>query len=122
MNLSGASTAARSNVNARWPVFLPTRPRPNTNAVSPVAGTRWVITGTLSRPREEIAELLLERGAKVSGSVSNKTDFLLAGDDAGSKLEKARAAGVKVLDEAGFSALLKLEPPAAAGPALALEG
>lgn len=93
-----------------------------TNAGSPVAGTRWVITGTLTRPREEIAELLLERGAKVSGSVSNKTDFLLAGSDAGSKLEKARAAGVKVLDEAGFCALLNLELPAAPAAAFALEG
>ena len=81
-------------------------------AGSPVANTRWVLTGTLSRPREEIAELLLERGAKVSGSVSNKTDYLLAGADAGSKLEKARAAGVKVLDEAEFCALLGLEAPA----------
>lgn len=81
---------------------------------SAVAGTRWVITGTLSRPREEAAELLLERGAKVSGSVSNKTDYLLAGADAGSKLEKAKSAGVKVLDEAGFCALLGLESPPAA--------
>ena len=73
---------------------------------SAIAGTRWVITGTLSRPREEIAEQILERGGKVSGSVSNKTDYLLAGAEAGSKLEKARALGVKVLNEEGFLTLL----------------
>ena len=90
----------------------------------PLANTRWVITGTLSRPREEVAELLLERGAKVSGSVSNKTDYLLAGTDAGSKLAKAQAAGVKVLDEAGFNALLGLDAPAptaTAVPSFSLE-
>ncbi len=73
---------------------------------SPLAGTRWVITGTLSQPREEIAELILERGGKVSGSLSNKTNFLLAGDEAGSKLEKARTLGVKVVAEAEFRAML----------------
>ncbi len=103
-----------------------TAPSAPGSKTSPVAGKRWVITGTLSRPREEIAELLLERGAKVSGSVSNKTDYLLAGADAGSKLEKARAAGVNVLNETGFWALLGLEPPeapatGAAAPAFSLE-
>ncbi len=88
---------------------------------SPLLNTRWVITGTLSRPREEIAEELLQRGAKVSGSVSHKTDYLLAGADAGSKLEKARAAGVKVLDEPGFCALMGLEPPATSPTSFALE-
>ncbi len=73
---------------------------------SAIAGTRWVITGTLSRPREEIAEQILERGGKVSGSVSNKTDYLLAGADAGSKLGKARTLGVKILSEEEFQALL----------------
>ena len=72
----------------------------------PFAGTRWVITGTLSRPREEISESILENGGKVSGSLSSKTDYLLAGAEAGSKLEKARTLGVKVLDEAQFRALL----------------
>ncbi len=61
-----------------------------------------MFTGTLSRPREEIAELILEKGGKVSGSLSNKTNYLLAGAEAGSKLEKARTLGVKVLDEAEF--------------------
>ena len=71
-----------------------------------LADTRWVITGTLSRPREEITELILEKGGKVSGSLSNKTSYLLAGAEAGSKLEKAKTLGVKVVDEAEFRRML----------------
>ena len=69
-------------------------------------GTTWVITGTLSQSRDEIAELILGRGGKVSASVSKKTSFLLAGEEAGSKLEKAKKLGVPVMDEAGFRNLL----------------
>jgi DNA ligase (NAD+) len=74
---------------------------------SPIAGSRWVITGTLSQAREEITELILEKGGKVSGSLSNKTNFLLAGEEAGSKLEKARTLGVKVVDEPEFRRMLE---------------
>lgn len=70
------------------------------------AGTTWVITGTLSQGRDEIAELIRAHGGKVSGSVSGKTTYLLAGDEAGSKLDKATKLGVKVLDEAAFRALI----------------
>ena len=70
------------------------------------ADTRWVLTGTLSQPREEITELILEKGGKVSGSLSNKTNYLLAGEEAGSKLEKAKTLGVKVIDEAEFRRML----------------
>jgi DNA ligase (NAD+) len=69
-------------------------------------GTTWVITGTLSQSRDEIAELILARGGKVSGSVSKKTSFVLAGEEAGSKLEKAKKLGVRLLDEAEFRKLL----------------
>lgn len=73
----------------------------------PLAGRTFVITGTLpGRTREEAKELLEQRGAKVSGSVSAKTTALIAGDDAGSKLDAARAKGVPVLDEAALDALL----------------
>ena len=72
----------------------------------PFADTRWVITGTLSQTREEITELILEKGGKVSGSLSNKTNYLLAGEEAGSKLEKAKTLGVAVLTEAEFRAML----------------
>jgi DNA ligase (NAD+) len=65
-----------------------------------LAGQTWVITGTLSRPRDEIAELIRRHGGTVSGSVSKKTSFVLAGEEAGSKLEKAEALGVPAVDEA----------------------
>ena len=66
----------------------------------------FVITGTLSRPRNEIKERLEQLGAKVLGSVSRKTDFLVAGENAGSKLTKAVELGVDVLDEAALARLL----------------
>jgi DNA ligase (NAD+) len=75
-------------------------------AASPFAATTWVITGTLSQPRDEIAETIIARGGKVSGSVSKKTSYLLAGEDAGSKLEKAKKLGVRVIDEAEFARML----------------
>jgi DNA ligase (NAD+) len=68
--------------------------------------TTWVITGTLSQSRDEIAELIRGHGGKVSGSVSKKTSYLLAGDEAGSKLEKAKKLGVRVLGEAEFRKML----------------
>jgi DNA ligase (NAD+) len=72
----------------------------------PLDGKTFVITGTLSRPREEIKAQLLALGAKVTGSVSGKTDYLLAGEEAGSKLEKARSLGVAVLSEDELEALI----------------
>jgi len=62
-------------------------------------GETWVITGTLGRPRDEIAELIRRHGGKVSGSVSKKTSYVLAGEEAGSKLDKAKSLGVPVVDE-----------------------
>jgi DNA ligase (NAD+) len=73
---------------------------------SSIAGSTWVITGTLSEPRENIAEQIIGRGGKVSGSVSKKTTYLLAGEAAGSKLDKARELGVRVLTEAEFRKML----------------
>ncbi|MFZ4766001.1 MAG: NAD-dependent DNA ligase LigA [Roseimicrobium sp.] len=79
---------------------------PVVQASDKFSGTTWVITGSLSQPREEIAEIIRLHGGKVSGSVSGKTTYLLAGDEAGSKLDKAAKLGVKVLSEADFRALL----------------
>ena len=76
-------------------------------AALPLADKRIVLTGTLSRSRDQIKASLQAAGAKVVGSVSNKTDYLVAGSDAGSKLEKARQLGVTVLDESGLAELLK---------------
>ncbi len=72
-----------------------------------LAGKTLVLTGTLSRPRAEIKEQLQALGAKVSGSVSRKTDYLVAGEEAGSKLEKAKKLDVAILDEAGLERLLE---------------
>lgn len=69
-------------------------------------GTAWVLTGTLSQPRDEIAEMIITRGGKVSGSVSKKTNYVLSGEEAGSKLEKARHLGIPILDEAKFRKML----------------
>jgi DNA ligase (NAD+) len=72
----------------------------------PLAGKTYVITGTLSRSRDEIKADLEALGAKVAGSVSKKTTALIAGENAGSKLDKAESLGVEVLDEAALSVLL----------------
>jgi DNA ligase (NAD+) len=74
---------------------------------STLAGKRFVITGTLSKPRPEFKAQIEAEGGKVSGSVSAKTDYLLAGESAGSKLKKATELGVKVLSEAEFNDLLQ---------------
>lgn len=72
----------------------------------PLAGKTYVITGTLSRSRDDIKVDLEALGAKVAGSVSKKTTALIAGEKAGSKLDKAQALGVEILDEVDLSALL----------------
>ncbi len=72
------------------------------------AGKTFVLTGTLpTLTREEATAKIEALGGKVTGSVSKKTDFVLAGEDAGSKLTKALELGVKILDEAGFLKLLQ---------------
>jgi DNA ligase (NAD+) len=71
------------------------------------AGKTFVLTGTLpTMSREQATAKIEDAGGKVSGSVSKKTSYVLAGAEAGSKLEKAQTLGVPVLDEAGFLGLL----------------
>lgn len=77
-----------------------------TAASDKLNGTTWVITGTLSEDRETIADTIRANGGKVSGSVSGKTTYLLAGEDAGSKLDKATKLGVKTVTEAEFRAMI----------------
>ena len=73
----------------------------------PLAGKTFVLTGTFpTMGRDQAKELLEAAGAKVAGSVSKKTDYVVAGAEAGSKLTKAQELGVTVLDEAGMLALL----------------
>ena len=77
----------------------------------PFAGKTFVLTGTLAgQSRDEAGDRIRALGGKVSGSVSKKTDYVVAGSDAGSKLAKAEALGVVVLDEAAFMALCSAGP------------
>lgn len=76
------------------------------SADGPFKGTTWVLTGTLSVHRDEAAELIRQAGGTVTSSVSKKTTYLLAGEEAGSKLDKATKLGVKIVSEAEFRALL----------------
>jgi DNA ligase (NAD+) len=71
-----------------------------------LTGKTFVITGTLSQPRDEIATLIKAAGGKVTDSVSKKTDYVVAGEAAGSKLTKAQQLGVTILDEAALNRLL----------------
>jgi DNA ligase (NAD+) len=85
-------------------------------AEGPLSGLTFVITGTLpTLSRKQATERIEAAGGRVTGSVSRSTDFLVAGEDAGSKLTKARELGIAVLDEAEL--LERLDPAPAAGEA-----
>jgi len=70
-------------------------------------GLTFVITGTLSKPRDEYEALIEQNGGRSAGSVSKKTSYVLAGSEAGSKLEKARELGVKIITESEFMKLVE---------------
>jgi DNA ligase (NAD+) len=76
-------------------------------ASSTFAGKTFVLTGTLTEPRETVADRIRAAGGKVSSSVSKKTSYVVAGDNAGSKLEDAQRLGVQVLTEAELAELAK---------------
>ncbi len=84
-----------------------TEAEPSLRVPKPLAGKTFVITGSLpTLSRDQAKDKLETAGAKVAASVSKKTDYVVAGADAGSKLDKARALGVEVIDEAGMLAIL----------------
>lgn len=77
----------------------------------PRAGKTFVITGTLSMDRDAMKELIESKGGKVSGSVSAKTSYVLAGEGGGSKRDKAEKLGVSILVEEDLQKLLGEENP-----------
>ncbi len=84
----------------------PPRQSADSGGSDALADLTFVLTGSLSQPREEFERRIKDAGGKTSGSVSRKTSYVLAGEDPGSKLNKATELGVEILDEAGFEALL----------------
>lgn len=78
------------------------------SAESPFTGKTVVLTGTLSIGRNEAKEIIERLGGKVSGSVSKKTDYVIAGEEAGSKLDKANELGVRVLNEEEFKNMINI--------------
>src|SRR5205823_4394313 len=90
--LVGKLAAAGVNMESR-------QPPPSVAAAGALAGKRFVLTGTLpTLSREEATALIEELGGTVSASVSKKTSYVVAGDEAGSKLQKAEGLGIPVLD------------------------
>ena len=82
-------------------------PRAGLAEGQPLAGKTFVLTGKLSQPRDHYKARLEALGAKVSGSVSKKTDYVVAGEDPGSKLARAQALGVPVIDEAALLEMIE---------------
>ncbi len=86
-----------------WPAL------PSADSRGDLVGQTFVLTGALATLTRDAAQAaIVERGGKVSASVSKKTDYVVVGEEAGSKLAKAQALGVKTLDETAFRALLRL--------------
>ena len=104
------SHANKALITQIFTLLKPSVPKLDIKATnSTFANKSVVITGTLSQPREHFVEILESLGARVSSSVSAKTDFVLCGENAGSKLAKAQTLSVKILNEEEFRELLKKE-------------
>jgi DNA ligase (NAD+) len=89
-----------------WPAVQPVAAQES--GPLPLDGLTLVVTGTLPTfSRDAVKELIQRNGGKVTDSVSKKTDYLVMGESAGSKLDKARQLGVAILDEAGLLALIE---------------
>jgi DNA ligase (NAD+) len=81
--------------------------KPAAAAAGSLSGKTVVVTGTLKKyKRDEIEALIQKHGGRAAGSVSKKTDYLVAGEEAGSKLDKAKQLGVKVISEEEFEGLI----------------
>jgi len=89
------------------PISANYAPKPDQAPALAFTGKTFVITGTLSESRDHFKDLIERNGGKVSGSVSKNTDYLLAGESAGSKLDKATQLGVRILDEPALASILE---------------
>lgn len=108
LSAAGQSVLARFNQLGIDPVsdnYLPIAAEADLSAL-PLAGKTFVITGTLSMDRDEMKAFIESKGGKVSGSVSAKTHFVLAGEGGGSKRDKAEKLGVPIIDEATLQGML----------------
>lgn len=94
------------SIHELFDIIKPIFEEKEVNAVESIEGKSFVITGTLSQSRGHFKSIIENAGGKVSSSVSKKTDYLLAGEAAGSKLTKAESLGVTVLDEDAFNDLI----------------
>jgi DNA ligase (NAD+) len=100
-------SAVRRLRDAGLDMTAPTKAPESAGTAGPFSGKTLVVTGTLARySREEIESLIERYGGRAASSVSKKTDYLIAGEKAGSKLEKARKLGVPILNEAEFADLI----------------
>jgi DNA ligase (NAD+) len=88
-------------------LIAPTSPSGTGAGPGTLDGLKFVITGTLAKGRAEIANMITAAGGKVSNSISKNTDYLVAGDKAGSKLEKALQLGIRVLVEDELNGMLE---------------
>jgi DNA ligase (NAD+) len=102
--IGGQTIARLRDVKVEMAVRRVRQERPQ--GTGPLAGKTLVVTGTLKCSRDEAEQKIHEAGGKASGSVSRKTDFLVVGENPGSKLKKAQALGVEVIDEERFNQIL----------------
>jgi DNA ligase (NAD+) len=99
--------AVRSLRDAGLDMTAPKKQPVSSGTAGPLSGKTLVVTGTLENySREEIESLIEQHGGRAAKSISKKTDYLIAGEKAGSKLEKARSLGVAILTESEFMALV----------------
>ncbi len=98
-----AATLAEQGINPATPGYSAEKKE----STGPLAGKNFVLTGSLSRPRPEFERLIAAAGGKATGSVTKKTDYLVAGEGGGSKRDKAAKLGVPVIDEAALMQMLE---------------